>query len=99
MTANAFQTVNIGSGQLLSSAFALGRARDVAVIFPTLDSTAAFVQGGLSQGGAFFRVQSLNPGTGSNAAVIDGLNAFPWGKIEMTASQSAVRSLTILTRT
>lgn len=92
------QVVNVGSGQLLTSAFAIGRARDMGLITPTLDSTNAFFQVGLAQGGPFFRINSLALGTGSAAALLSGFNAFPWGRLEMTVSQAAVRSIQVISR-
>ncbi len=98
MTARKSAIVNVGSGQLISSAFAVGRATDMAVIFPTVTSAAAWFLGGQTLAGDFFRVSSLSPAAGSNALIVTGFQAFDFGKLEFTASQAAVRSLTILTR-
>ncbi len=100
----SIQYVNVGSGQLLSSAFAIGRAHSIAVIFPTLDAGNVLLQGGISQVGSFFRMATISSGpvqfvAASAAVVIDPLlMPMPFARFEFLVSQSAVRSLTVISR-
>lgn len=97
------QFISIGSGQMITSAFEVGRARDMAVVWPTVDAANAFVLGGLSATGPFTRMGNQNSaallvGTGSFSAVFTGLVPMPYGKFEFTVSQAAVRSMTVISR-
>ena len=100
------QFPSVGSGQMVSSAFEIGRAVQIGLIVPTIDSAQMFLAGGLSLTGPFWRLGNVNsvqvgiPIAAGSASLMLGtaLLASKYGRIEFSVSQSAVRSLTVLTR-
>ena len=101
------QSVGIAIGGLLSSAFAIGpHMRDIAIGFPTIESCAAFLRGSVD-GTTFWRMHTnvssgpfqAFPGPGSCALVVTPvLGPMRYGMVELLASQSAARTLTVISK-
>lgn len=100
-------SIGVGSGSMFSSRFEIGRAQEIVLTFPVIDSAAAFLRGSWD-GTTFYRMHAPHPNSGtyqmfpaagSMALVVHPvLLPMKYGQVEFTVSQAALRTITVISR-